>query len=584
MANKIVTSIELDLRKSEQQLQTFQKTGKKVAKKTGKAIGNNVEKSAERGLKTLTKSLLGIGALIAGAFGARAIIKGAADAEQAVQGINAALLTNGQLTKENTDAFIELGDSIEALTGITAETILEAAAVGQAFTQNAELTRELTAAAVDFAAAADLGILEATRRLGRAMQGTTDDIAKFAPEIKKLTKEQLAAGDATRILAKRFEGFAEQQAQTFTGSIKRAGNAFGQILDALGETIVKSPVVIKFINGLSDLFIKLANNLALVTQAGDIVGDFLLGLVKVGQFVAQFLLPPVEFAVRAIINSFLQLKGAALGVLSFFNEEYQPQFEETMRRLSESTASAFDFNVSDATEKFLTKTEQFLSQAKPILDDAGNEMKDAVGKPIEDLSFDNIATQMKKQAAEIKVTAKDIAKSLNQSIGRGASNAFQQFGAALATGRDALGAFGLAVLSTFGDILIQLGEQTLAVGLLMQGVPILFGLQGGAAVAAGIGMIVAGGFLKAVAGGGGAGAAAGGGAAPATAGAAPAALEAPLEPIGEVAEEIEAGPTTAVTVNVQGNILDRRETGLELVELIQESIGTQGTTLVTQGT
>ncbi len=581
MANEIIAEIELDLRKVQQGLNKFKKKAGDAGKKGGKKLGDSLEKRAGVGIKSLTRRLLGLGAVLAAAFGGRKILQLAAAQEEAITGINAALRSTGEFSKEASQDIQDFASALQEVTGIGDEVILQGAAIGQAFTQNAEQTRELTAAALDFSVAAQISFIEAVRRLGRATQGSTDDIAKFAPEIRNLTKEQLAAGEATRILAKRFEGFAAQQAKTFAGATAGAANAFGDLLEQIGFVITQSPEIIAIIQLITKEFVALGKSID-VGEAQIQLKALIQTVLDFAQVIITNVGPPLELFINGVVQGFKAIQFGAAELLAFFDEEFRPIADQLREDLS--FEKIFDFDSTATAENFVMRVQEVVDQANPILADAGLGMKNAVGKPIEDLSFDNIATQMKKQAAVIKVTAKDIAKSLNQSIGRGASNAFQQFGAALATGRDALGAFGLAVLSVFGDILIQLGEQTLAVGLLMQGVPILFGLQGGAAVAAGIGMIVAGGFLKAVAGGGGGGAAAGGGAAPATAGVAPATLEAPLEPIGEIAEEIETGPTTAVTVNVQGDILDRRETGLALVELIQESIGTQGTTFVTQGT
>jgi hypothetical protein len=45
----------------------------------------------------------------------------------------------------------------------------------------------------------------------------------------------------------------------------------------------------------------------------------------------------------------------------------------------------------------------------------------------------------------------------------------------------------------------------------------------------------------------------------------------------EVQESEREKPQTGVVINVQGNILDRRETGLELAKVLSESFDTNGT-------
>jgi hypothetical protein len=158
----------------------------------------------------------------------------------------------------------------------------------------------------------------------------------------------------------------------------------------------------------------------------------------------------------------------------------------------------------------------------------------------------------------------------------GAANSFVAFGKALTTGEDALAAWGKTILGAFGDILIQLGTQVLAVGIGMSAVPILFGFQGAGAVLAGIAMLTAGGILKGVSGG------AGASATQTTAG--------PVvggNPVGggfetpDIPEPEELQENTRVQVVINGSVLDRRETGLAIAEVINESFGTNGLVLAT---
>jgi hypothetical protein len=92
-------------------------------------------------------------------------------------------------------------------------------------------------------------------------------------------------------------------------------------------------------------------------------------------------------------------------------------------------------------------------------------------------------------------------------------------------------------------------------------------------------MLVAGGALKALAGPGGASA---GGGAP---GGGVAVGGTPVGPESQdlatnVPEETQSAGTT-VQVNVQGNVFDRRETGLYIAEVVRESFETEGVKVFT---
>jgi len=175
--------------------------------------------------------------------------------------------------------------------------------------------------------------------------------------------------------------------------------------------------------------------------------------------------------------------------------------------------------------------------------------------------------------------AQQMGKTFRNGLVNGIGNGFAQLGKALVTGENLFKAFGAAVLASFGQVLIQLGTQTIAAGLGMQLAPFLFGLQGIGAVIAGAGMVTAGGVLTALAGSGG-GSSPAGGAAGGPGGAFGGIATDPFGGQTQLAEQERQQPMTGVTVNVQGNIMDRKQTGLELAEIIRENFDLAGVTTV----
>jgi hypothetical protein len=140
----------------------------------------------------------------------------------------------------------------------------------------------------------------------------------------------------------------------------------------------------------------------------------------------------------------------------------------------------------------------------------------------------------------------------------GITNSIASFAGALAKGEDAFGAFAKGFLGMLGDMAIQLGSTLLFAG---DGMQSLFAFQPAGAIAAGIGLIAIGGILKAFASSGGPQGGGGGVASsPSNAGGA----------ITENPSLEDKKAQTSVIVNVQGNILDRKEAGLELIEIMNE--------------
>lgn len=166
----------------------------------------------------------------------------------------------------------------------------------------------------------------------------------------------------------------------------------------------------------------------------------------------------------------------------------------------------------------------------------------------------------------------ELGKRLSNTLVTGMANSFAAFGAALATGGDAFGEFGRKALAALGAVCIQMGTMLVLAGM---GWAVIPGFQASAAaIPIGLALIVLGGALQAIGGGGvgtGAAAAAGSGATPV--------VDAGGGMADMTKEEDRVRPETGVQVIVQGNILDRRESGLELVKIINESFDTNGTTV-----
>jgi hypothetical protein len=177
--------------------------------------------------------------------------------------------------------------------------------------------------------------------------------------------------------------------------------------------------------------------------------------------------------------------------------------------------------------------------------------------------------------------AATFAKNFQGVIANGTTNAFASMGAALVKGQDLFAAFGGVMLGVLGDIAIQFGTVYIAMGV---GRAIAsFGADAGAyaLILAGGALATLGGALKAVGGGGGGTTAAtpsstvtAGSASSYTGGGGVAGGETPGENVEMFAPEREN--KAGVTVNIQGSVLDRRETGLAIAEVLNEYGDTNG--------
>ena len=159
-----------------------------------------------------------------------------------------------------------------------------------------------------------------------------------------------------------------------------------------------------------------------------------------------------------------------------------------------------------------------------------------------------------------------------QTFQNAGAQAFAQFASDLANGEARLQDFGKVIFSLIGDVLFQLGTQLIAAGI---GNLIAFNFAlGSAQIAGGTAVAAAGGFLKAQAG--------------ESRGSASSAVSTATAGGGGVSngqignidagdgainlgDTRQSGRQANIEVNIQGNVLDRRETALEIIEVLEEA-------------
>lgn len=236
-ATRSIRKTGAEARKMGPQVARGAKQADTALKRTGKqakatAASAKALTGAVASLKTAMLGLIGIAAVVRTVQGVTAAL---ADEENAIRRLNAVLEQNGEFTEENSRALVERARVLSAQTAIEKEVILNGFALARAFSNSTEGAAKLTEAALDFGVAADLQFSEAVRRLGRAVRGSAADVANFAPEIRDLTKAQLAAGRATDIIGEKFRGAARAQAETLGGKIRQLSVNFKELAVAAGE-------------------------------------------------------------------------------------------------------------------------------------------------------------------------------------------------------------------------------------------------------------------------------------------------------------------------------------------------------------
>jgi hypothetical protein len=608
MANEIIVPISIDL--------DSLKDGLTKAKALSQRSGEEISDSVSSGV---TSSLTGLGLKIAGVFAGLHLagkIKGiftdalqeSISAGTEIAKLNQAMASAGQFSAQASLDFQNFAKEIQRTTTLSDDFVISLGASARVFARTNDQTQQLTKAAIELSKATGTDAASAIETLGKTLSGTAGRLGQTIPELRLFSQEQLRAGAAIDLVLSRFGGTAANEINTFAGRMAQARNSSNDFLESLGDLVTKSHVVVQIINGIGKSFENMGK---FISDLGpDFVGDLIKSILNFGQAIITYVISPVELAVNifkflfiavksgvnaialvligipAMVNEFLIgpfLKWAATlpTIIEIFDEELANKLkakvtalgqslidssntirttllgtqEQFATEMATSAQTMLDFPMASALSAKLADFQTFVGSAKPIVEDFKN----------------NTVTQL----TAVQLAAVDMANkfnaALNSGLVQGTAKAVSSLAGSLVKGQASFGSFAKMMMGIAGDLAIQLGTVLLGTGF---GVEALKALGGAAAIAAGLGLIAVGGIMKALGEGGGSSPA--GGASSFTGGSSGATSDVtglPQELVGQ-----KAGAT--INLTVQGNVLDRRSAGLELVEVLNEAFGSSGLTVL----
>ena len=188
--------------------------------------------ATERSMKRLSKSITNVAVALVGTHGVyratRAVISAYMEQEKAVRRLSAVAGPYTEILRKQAAAYQRVtvhGD--EAIMQVQRLVI-------QLGAKTAKEVDRATKATLELATALDMDLNSAARLVGQAMSGNVQTLARYIPEVRKLTKEQIDQGAALDLVIKRLGGSAAAEADTLYGSMMQAKNAAGDLLEVIG--------------------------------------------------------------------------------------------------------------------------------------------------------------------------------------------------------------------------------------------------------------------------------------------------------------------------------------------------------------
>lgn len=274
-------------------------------------------------------------------------IDAAADQEVATNNLNSALQRAGNYTKQASEELQAFSTQLQNTTKFEDDAIQSSTALLQSLTNlNVNGLKQGVSAATDFATVLGIDLETATRLVAKAANGNADAFARYGIKVEAAST---ASETFSKVLSKindNFGGAAGAQLNTYNGSLVALGNAYADLLEPIGDIVVKNTLVIATFNAIKDALNGTnqaigENNFAFK----ELVSDGILFAVAATQTLFDAL-DGITRVASVVVNSF-KLIGPAI-TLAFV--EPINLLLETVRLAMESIGLEFSNPIKDLSE------------------------------------------------------------------------------------------------------------------------------------------------------------------------------------------------------------------------------------------
>lgn len=251
-------------------------------------------KSVEKGVKTAMAAfgaLAGVAVTVGAAY--KYIISGAAQAEVVQAKLNSVLASTGGVAGMTKQSLDSLADGLSRVSGVDDDLIRNGEAVMLTFTKiGSDVFPDATEAALNMSLVLGQDLQGAVVQVGKALNvaaGDTSAASKamsaltrsgvsFTSEQKKMALEMVATGDVIGYqklilseLNTEFGKSAELMGQTNVASAERMKNAWGELVEAIGDKFL--PASTDANNALADLMYTMADSVDAGNRYTDVLGQ-----------------------------------------------------------------------------------------------------------------------------------------------------------------------------------------------------------------------------------------------------------------------------------------------------------------------
>jgi|14_taG_2_1085336.scaffolds.fasta_scaffold01846_6 hypothetical protein len=187
---------------------------------------------------------------------------------------------------------------------------------------------EVIAASMDLAAGTGQTLSFGVKNLAKTFSGLTGELGESIPALKNLTREELIAGDAVKVVAEAFKGQAKAASEAGLGGVQQLKNSFSDLSEEIGKALMpiinsltgKLKTLVDSMKSLTDAQLKTRTEIGLfVVAIGPVLyglGKFFEGVTKVWRvlkFLANSIIIPIVVGALSVLIGALSVAIATFG-------------------------------------------------------------------------------------------------------------------------------------------------------------------------------------------------------------------------------------------------------------------------------
>lgn len=278
-------------------------------------------------------------------------------------------------------------------------------------------------ASTDLAASGVMPLDQAVKSLSRSYSGNVEELKRMNPELANLTKEQLAQGEAVRIIGQEYKGMADAMANTFEGRDTQWKNSFSDLQAEVGEIIQRVKYfgqgqwldpINRLTNWLNDNSGKIASFIVTLPENFKIAATAIKDIVK-ELFSIDFWAKNGEVIVEIFKETFIAAQEVATAIMVALMKSLFELVKVTAVNMGKSLVSGLFGNLGSFGIEALYRANVIDYDTRANLLNKLDDKVDAFDNAIENWKKENKVT-LEGALNNVKDSWKDVGKTISDNV------------------------------------------------------------------------------------------------------------------------------------------------------------------------